>query len=405
MTDVRKDFPTLGQTVHGKPLVYLDSAATSMRPACVLDAVRAFYEESGANPHRGLYQTGEAATAAYDNARRAVAGFVGCQPEELVFTRNTTEALNLVAYSFAPTVLGQGGVVALPVSEHHSNLVPWQQAAKRAGATLRYLYPDENGELPDAEMERKITGDVKLVAFAHVSNVTGRVLPVEKLVARARAVGAYTVLDCAQSVAHMPLDVTALGVDFAAFSGHKMYGPMGIGALYGKAAHLAAMPPFLTGGDMIDSVSEQDATWAPLPHKFEAGTVNAGGAVGLAAAVKYIQAVGWPAILRHEQTLVKRLAEGLAATPGVSVLCGAGGERVGAVPFTLEGVHPHDVATLLDAKGIAIRAGHHCAQPLHQFLGLRATCRASLGVYSTAQDVDALLAALPDIRRRLGHAS
>ena len=404
MRNFAADFPALGQLSHGKPLVYLDSAATAMRPNQVLEAVSRFYREGGANPHRGVYEMGEKATAQYERARETAARFVGAQAEEIVFTRNATEGLNLVAYAFAPTVLQPGDSIVIPVSEHHSNLVPWQIAAKRAGAALEYLYLDDKGVITEEEIAKKITERTKIVAFAHVSNVLGSLLPVEKLVARARQVGAKVVLDCAQSVPHMAVNLQELDVDFAVFSGHKLYGPMGIGALYGKKELLEAMPPFLSGGDMIEYVQEQETTYAPVPQKFEAGTQNAGDAVGLAAAIDYVEEIGWEAIHDQEKMLMNRLMEGLLAIPYVEIIGSRDKDtaRYGVVAFNIAEVHSHDVATILDAEGIAVRAGHHCAQPLMRYLQINASCRASLGLYNTAEDIDRLLEAIPKVRRVFG---
>lgn len=407
MKDVRKDFPALKMQANGKPIIYLDSAATSQRPVQVLHAVEKFYRTSGASPHRGIYSLAETATAAYEDTRKKVGEFVGIHdPERIIFTRNTSESLNLLAYSFAPTVLQPGDKIVIPISEHHSNLVPWQRAAKTAGATLEYLYLDKNCEITDNEIEEKITSNTKIVAFAHVSNVLGRKLPVEKMIAKAKLVGAYTILDCAQSVPHFKINLTELDVDFAAFSGHKMYAPFGLGVLIGKKKLLNAMPPFLTGGDMIEYVQEQETTWAPLPYKFEAGTQNVGGAVGLSAAIDYLHSFSWEDIEQHEQELMTYLMQGLQAIPYVKIIGNQDplARRYGVVSFTIDGVHPHDVASILDTEGVCIRAGHHCAQPLMHYLKQPATCRASLGIYSNKSDIDALFHAIPTTRRLLGYA-
>ncbi|MDR1589758.1 MAG: SufS family cysteine desulfurase [Oscillospiraceae bacterium] len=404
--NISDDFPILAQKINGHRFVYLDSAATSMRPNFVLDRIDAFYKSSAANPHRGVYALAERATAAYEGARAAVARFVGADTDEIVFTRNASESLNIVMYCHAQYALKPGDSVVIPISEHHSNLVPWQIAAAKTGAELRYLYTDaETGLIPDSEIERKIDKTTKIVAFAHVSNVLGLRFPAEKLVARARCVGAVTVLDAAQSVPHFPVDFHGLDVDFAAFSAHKMYGPMGIGVLYGRRELLEKMPPFLFGGDMIEYVREQDTDFAAPPHRFEAGTQNAGGAVGLAAAVEYIGAIGWANIESREAALMRRLTAGLAEQKRVSVIGDAdpGARRYGVVSFNIEDVHSHDAATILDSFGIAIRAGAHCAHPLLDYLGVKASCRASLGVYSTEQDIDRLLECIPQVRRKLGY--
>lgn len=407
IADCKKDFPILQQQVNGRPLVYLDSAATAQRPAAVLEAVDRFYRTSAANPHRGVYYLAEAATAAYEGARQTVAAFAGAgAPEEIVFTRGATEGLNLLAYTLAPLVLRSGDSIVLPISEHHSNLVPWQRAAEASGAELRYLYLDDAGHYTDGEIEQKITDDTKIVAFAQVSNVLGQRLPVQKLVARAQQVGAVTVMDCAQSVPHMPLRLRDEGVDFAVFSAHKLYGPMGIGVLYGKSEWLEKLPPFLSGGDMIEYVEEQRATYAQAPQKFEAGTQNVGGAVGLAAAIEYLGQYDWTEIQAHEEALLRRAMEGLAGLPYVRILgdTNPANKRCGVVSFVMQDVHPHDVASILDANGVAIRAGHHCAQPLMRHLGVNASCRMSVGMYNDERDVDAFLKSLPQARRWLGYA-
>lgn len=408
MTDIERiyeEFPALDQSVNGRRLVYLDSAATSMRPREVLRAIDDFYSRDGANPHRGLYDMAQRSTEAYDGSREVVAKFIGADAEETVFTRNASESLNMIAYGILPELLKNGGNIVIPISEHHSNLVPWQVFVKKYGAQLRYMYVDrETGELPDAEL-RKIDANTKIVAFAHVSNVLGTRLPLEKLVAAAKAVGALTVLDAAQSVPHFKIDLHALDVDFAAFSGHKMYGPMGIGVLYGKKKLLEDMPPFLYGGDMIEDVREQETDFLPPPSRFEAGTQNAGGAVGIAAASAFIERIGFDAIEKRERELLRRLVAGLKSLKNVTIIGNndENAERYGVVPFNIDGVHPHDAATVLNEYGVAVRAGKHCAHPLLTYLGVEfgACCRASLGVYNTPSDVDKLIEAIPEVRRRL----
>jgi cysteine desulfurase/selenocysteine lyase len=403
---IADDFPVLNQTVNGNRLVYFDSGATSMRPVAVLQAIDDFYRKEGANPHRGLYDLAQRSTEAYDGSRAVVAKFVGADFEETVFTRNASESLNIIAYCYAPRVLKKGSNIVIPISEHHSNLVPWQVLCKNHGAELRYLYVDkQTGAIPDSEIAAKIDKNTKIVAFAHVSNVLGGLFPLEKLVAAAKAVGAVTVADVAQSVSHMKLDLHALDVDFAAFSGHKMYGPMGIGVLYGKRKLLEEMPPFLYGGDMIEDVREQETDFLPPPSKFEAGTQNGGGAVGLAAATKFIESIGWDAIEKHERALMTRLITGLNALPNVTVIGNddPNARRYGVAAFNIDGVHPHDAATILNDYGIAIRAGKHCAHPLLSYLDVefKACCRASLGIYNTDEDVDKLLETIPEVRRRM----
>ncbi|MDR0916661.1 MAG: SufS family cysteine desulfurase [Oscillospiraceae bacterium] len=398
---IKSDFPAL----RDQSVAYLDSAATSMRPESVLRAMDDFYRYDSANPHRGLYDMSQRATAAYDGARETVARFIGAAPEETIFVRNTSEALNLIAYCFAPYAVGAGDNIVIPITEHHSNIVTWQYVCKKVGAELRYMYVDrETGLLPDSEIERKIDARTKIVAFAHVSNVLGAVLPVLKIVERAKAVGAATVLDIAQSVPHMAVDVKSLGVDFAAFSAHKMYGPMGIGALYGRRELLDAMPPFMFGGDMIEDVREQETDFAPLPSKFEAGTQNGGGAVGFGASAVYIGTIGWDAIESNEHRLLTRLVDGMRRIPHVHITCDAGFglyDRRAVVSFEVDDVHPHDVATILNESNVAVRAGKHCAHPLLDYLGVpfKATARASLGAYTDESDIDRLLDALPRVRK------
>jgi cysteine desulfurase/selenocysteine lyase len=398
------DFPILNEKRNGKPLVYLDNAATTQKPLSVLQAVEEYYRSSNANPYRGLYELSLRATKQYEDARETVRGFINAEKSsEIIFTRNASESLNLVAYSYGLNWVKEGDEIVLPVSEHHSNLLPWQMVARVKGAKLVYLYPNKNGRLTERELD-KIGSKTALVVFAHVSNVLGTVYPVEEIVRRAHAVGAVVVLDCAQSVPHYPVDVRKLDVDFAAFSGHKMLAPMGIGVLYGKEELLNKMPPFLTGGEMIEYVSEQDATFAPLPQKFEAGTPNVGGAVGLAAAIDYIKKVSYDTIIKTEEELLAYALDGMAKIPHITVYgdAKAGEQRCGVIAFNVDGVHPHDVSSILDSDGVAIRAGHHCAQPLMKYLGVNATCRASLYFYNTKEDIDIFLESLKKVRGWLG---
>jgi cysteine desulfurase / selenocysteine lyase len=404
---LRGEFPILARTVRdGRPLVYLDSGATSHKPVAVLDAERLFYEQHNAAVHRGAHQLAEEATDDFEQARAAVASFIGAPSEEVVFTKNATEAINLVAYAFsnaAPTqepkddrfVLGPGDEILVTEMEHHANLVPWQELARRTGAALRWVPVDGAGELLLDGLDDVLTARTKVFAFTHVSNVLGTVNPVTELAARARAVGALVVVDACQSVPHLPVDVATLGADFIAFSGHKLYGPMGVGVLWGRAELLEAMPPFLTGGSMIELVTMERSTYAPSPQKFEAGVPNAAQAVGLAAAVRWTQAIGIERIHAHEAALVERLLAALAQRPWVRVVGPpAGRARGGAVAFVVDGVHAHDVGQVLDDAGIAVRVGHHCAWPLHRALGAAATTRASFAVYNTPAEVDALVEAL-----------
>ncbi|SHO44885.1 cysteine desulfurase [Anaerocolumna xylanovorans] len=401
----RKDFPLLNQKERSKPLIYLDNAATTQKPDAVLNAMEEYYKEYNANPYRGLYDISEKATEKYEEARRITAEFIHAKDSaEIIFTRNATESLNLIAYSFGRSFLKEGEEILIPISEHHSNLLPWQQLAREKKAVLNYLYLDESGNLSEEELEAKITEKTRIVAFAYVSNVLGTIYPVKEIVEKAHSVGAVTVVDCAQSIPHYPLDVEALGVDFAVFSGHKMLGPMGIGVLYGKKALLESMPPFLTGGEMIDFVSEQEATFAPLPQKFEAGTPNVGGAIGLMEAIAYIKDTGYDKIKAAEEELTAYALDRLRELSYVTIY----GEkylkenRSGVISFNVEGVHPHDVSSLLDADGVCIRAGHHCAQPLMHYMGVAATCRASFYFYNTKEDIDSFIESLKKVRRWLG---
>lgn len=402
------DFPVLKEPMNGKRLVYLDNAATTQKPLSVLRAVEDYYRTFNANPHRGLYELSVRATEAYENARHQVKEFIGAdKDEEIIFTRNASESLNLVAYSYGLNFLNEGDEIVLPVSEHHSNLVPWQMVAKAKGAKLVYLYPDATGHLTEEEINSKITPKTRIVAVAHVSNVLGTVNPVREIAEKAHAVGAVVVVDCAQSIPHYPVNVKELDADFIAFSGHKMLAPMGIGVLYGKQELLDKMPPFLSGGEMIEYVYEQEATFAPLPQKFEAGTQNVGGALGLAAAIDYLKQVGYDTIMKTESELLRYMLDGMAQIPHITVYGDTTGatERCGVVSFNVDDVHPHDVSSILDADGVAIRAGHHCAQPLMRYLKVNATCRASLYFYNTKEDIDIFLASLKKVRGWLGYGA
>lgn len=399
----RKDFPLL----MAQDIAYLDNAATAQRPQCVLDAVRRFYCEQNANPLRGLYPLSIAATDAYENTREAVRRFLNAKSTaEIVFTRNTTEGLNLVAYSYGLSHIRAGDEVVVSILEHHSDLLPWQMVCRQTGAVLKFLDCEPDGSLDLNKAEALITDKTKLVAVTHVSNVIGRVNPIRQLADMAHKHGAVLVVDGAQSTPHIPVDVQALDADFLAFSGHKVYGPMGIGVLYGKRALLEAMPPFLTGGEMIESVSREGAVFAELPHKFEAGTVNAAGAAGLHAAIDYVQSVGFDAMHRQELALTQRTLAGMADMPHIHVIgSDKPEEHNGIVTFTVEGVHPHDVSEILACDGVDVRAGHHCAQPLLQHLGLNATVRASFAFYNTENEVDRLLQSLSTIRERMGYGN
>ncbi len=396
VTRIREDFPILGRTVRdGKPLVYLDSGATSQRPVQVLDAEREFLTTCNAAVHRGAHQLAEEATDAYEGARAAIASFVGVDSDELVFTKNATESLNLVAYVFGDDrfdkVVGPGDEIVVTELEHHANLVPWQELARRTGATLKWYGVTDDGRIDLDSLE--LSSATKVVAFTHQSNVTGAITDVAEIVRRAKAVGALTVLDACQSVPHMPVDFRALDVDFAAFSGHKMLGPNGIGVLYGRRDALDQLPPFITGGSMIETVTMETTTYAPAPQRFEAGTPMTSQVVGLAAAARYLTEVGMPAVEAHEAELVAAALKGLAVIDGVRIIGPMTMENRGSpVSFVLDGVHAHDVGQVLDDEGVAVRVGHHCAWPLHRRFGIAATARASFAVYNTHDEVDRLVA-------------
>ncbi len=408
---LRADFPVLSQEVNGVPLNYLDSGATSHKPLQVLDAERRFYETHNAAVHRGAHTLAGEATEAFESARDRVATFVGAKPNEIVWTSNATAALNLLAYSFSNASIGQGRAgterfrltkgdeIVVTELEHHANLIPWQELAARTGATLRYIGVDDDGRLR-MDQAREVIGErTKILAFAHVSNVIGAINPVAELVARARAVGALVVLDACQSAPHMSLNFAALDVDFAVISGHKMLGPLGIGVLYGRGELLDAMPPFLTGGSMITSVTMEQAEYLPSPARFEAGTQPVAQAVGLAAAVDYLDGLGMDSVHERDAQLGQALARGLASIDGIRLLGPPPGEaRVGLASFTVDGVHPHDVGQFLDELGIAVRVGHHCAEPLHRRLGVAASTRASASVYTTDAEVTALIDGVSQVR-------
>lgn len=411
---IRADFPILARTVRGgRPLVYLDSGATAQRPRQVLDAERSFLEQHNAAVHRGAHQLAEEATDAYESARARIAAFVGADPAEVVFVKNATEGINLVAYAMGNSAgfpgaerfeIGPGDEIVVTELEHHADLVPWQELCRRTGATLRWYSVTEEGRLDLDSIE--LTERTKLVAFAHQSNVLGTILPVAELTRRAREVGALVLLDACQSVPHMPVNLTELGVDFAVFSGHKMLGPSGVGVLYGRAELLAAMPPFLTGGSMIEMVRMEGSTYAPPPQRFEAGVPMTSQAVGLAAAVDYLGGIGMDAVHAHEVELTALAIAGLSTIPGVRILGPTTTEdRGGAVAFVVDGVHAHDVGQVLDDRGVAIRVGHHCAWPLHRRFGVAATVRASFHVYNTPDEVTALVEGVQAAREFFGVVS
>ena len=413
---VRADFPLLARTVRdGRPLVYLDSAATSQKPDVVLDAEQDFYTQRNAAVHRGAHQLAEEATEAFEQARREVADLVGAHEGEIVWTSNATAAINLVAYAMSNASLGRGGhaarrfalapgdEVVVTESEHHANLVPWQELCARTGATLRWIGVDDHGRLRTDQLAEVVSERTKVVAFTHASNVTGAVTDVRAFVARAREVGALTVLDACQSVPHLPVDLPALGVDFAAFSGHKMLGPTGVGALYGRREVLEALPPFMTGGSMVEVVTMETTTYAPPPQRFEAGSQMVAQAVGMGAAARYLGDLGMEAVAAHEAEMAGLLLAAVASVPGVRVIGPTDTtDRLAVVSFVVDGVHAHDVGQVLDDAGVAVRVGHHCAQPLHRRLGVAATARASAAVYTTAEEVDVFAEALARVRPFFG---
>ena len=402
-----RDFPILQTKMNGRPIVYLDNGATTQKPETVIRAVADYCTYCNANPHRGAYELSIKATDIYERARVRTQQFIGAaRPEEVVFTKNATEALNLVAYSYGLANVHEGDEIVITISEHHSNIVPWQFVAKSRGAVLKYIYLGEDGNLSEADIAEKITERTKIVAVTQVSNVLGLVNDVRAVADRAHAVGAVVVVDGSQSVPHIKVDVQAMDADFFAFSGHKMLSPMGIGVLYGKYNILDAMPPFLFGGDMIDYVGEQETTFAELPAKFEAGTQNVSGASGLIAAIDYLDKIGFDRIEAIERDLLSYALPQLRELPFVELYgCDSTrGNKTGIITFNVKDVHPHDVSTILDSYGVAIRAGHHCAQPLMRFLGQNATCRASFYLYNTHEDIDQFIAALKKVRGVLGYA-
>ena len=393
------DFPILRSEMNGHPLAYLDNGATTQKPHSVVREICGYYGGCNANPHRGVYELSVKATKVYEDARRKVAKFLNAKStREIIFTKNATESLNLIAYSYGLNNLRGGDEILITIAEHHSNLVPWQRVAQATGATLNYIYLAADGNLSAEDIDKKLSKRTKILAVTQISNVLGLVNDVKKLAARAHEVGAVIVVDGAQSVPHIPVDVQDLGADFLVFSGHKMLSPMGIGVLYGKKKILEEMPPFLSGGDMIEYVEEQATTFAELPQKFEAGTQNVGGAAGLSAAIDYLQGVGFAEIERIERDLTNYTIAELKKIPYVELYGCDAKNKIGLVTFNIKEVHPHDVATILDAQGVAIRAGHHCAQPLMKFLGQNATCRASFYFYNTRRDVERLIEAIQKVR-------
>ncbi len=399
---IRADFPILRQLVRGRPLVYLDNAATTQKPQVVIDALRKAYAEENANIHRGVHFLSELATAAFEDARRAVQRFLNAaDPREIVFVRGTTEAINLVAATFGRQKVRAGDEVVLSHMEHHSNIVPWQILCEEKGARLRVVPVTDRGELDLDAYERLLGPRTTLVAIVHVSNALGTVNPLKTVVELAHRAGAPVLVDGAQAVAHLPVDVQAIGCDFYAFSGHKLFGPTGIGALYGRLPLLEAMPPYQGGGDMIRSVTFERTTYNDVPHKFEAGTPNIAGAIGLRAAIDYLRRLDFGAVAAHEHDLLAYATERLSGVPGLRII-GTAREKSAIVSFVLEEVHPHDIGTILDHEGVAIRTGHHCCQPLMQRFGVPATARASFALYNTREEVDALVAAIAKVREVFG---
>ncbi|MBQ9211512.1 MAG: SufS family cysteine desulfurase [Clostridia bacterium] len=400
--DIRADFPLIQER---KDIAYLDSAATAQKPACVIQAEGDFYRKYNANPLRGLYELSQEATAAYENAREKVRAFLGAEStEEIIFTRNASESMNLIAYSYGSFLQAEDEIL-VSIVEHHSNFLPWQMAAERVGARIRFLECEADGSISEEAFRAQLNGRTRIVAMTQLSNVLGRAYPIQRFAQIAHEAGAIFVCDGAQSVPHLPVNVRELGVDFLAFSGHKMCGPMGIGVLYGRKELLEKMTPFLRGGEMIEYVTRDGATWAELPHKFEAGTVNAAGAAGLAAAIDYYNELGFEWIQAREEALSRTAMEALQAVPYLEMI---GAEKAedhhGIFTFTMEGVHPHDVAEILSSDGVCIRAGHHCAQPLMQHLGVRSTVRASIMFYNTEEEIHRLAESLRSVRGRMGYA-
>ena len=390
--DIKEDFPIL----KNRDIAYLDSGATTQKPKYVINAIDNYYEKNNANPHRGAYELSVQATEEYEGARKKVAKFINAKvPEEIIFTKNASEALNLIAYSYGLDKLKKNEDVVISIMEHHSNLVPWQYVTEKTGSTLKYMYINDEYELPDKEIEEKITDKTKVVGIAHISNVLGTINNVEKIIKYAHSKGAIVIVDCSQSIPHMQIDVQKMDADFIVFSGHKMLAPLGIGVLYGKKELLNQMRPFLMGGDMIEYVYEQKTTFAKLPNKFEAGTQNVEGVVGLGAAIDYIEKIGYNKIQEIETELLEYAREELQKLDFVKLYMTPNKENHSSViSFNVKGVHPHDVASILDANGICVRSGNHCAQPLMRYLGIDSTCRASFYIYNTKEDVDRLVDAL-----------
>ncbi|MDE0729729.1 MAG: cysteine desulfurase [Longimicrobiales bacterium] len=397
---IRREFPTLEQSVNGRPLVYLDNAATSQKPRVVLDALRAYYENDNSNVHRGIHELSRRATVAYEESRAKVAGWVGAaEPSEIIWTRGTTEAINLVSTAWGLDNVGEGDEILISVLEHHSNIIPWQLLARRTGAVIKYIELDEQGRWILDELPRLLTDRTKVVAISHVSNALGTVNPVKRVAAAAHEVGALVLVDGAQGAVHMKVDVQELGVDCYAFSGHKMCGPTGIGALWARRDLLDSMEPYQGGGEMIHFVGRDESSWATVPHKFEAGTPNIAGAIGMGAAIDFLSGVGMDAIAKHEHELLGYALERMSAVDGIRIYGPQSPDEHSAlISFTLGDAHPHDISTILDSEGIAVRAGHHCAQLAMQHFGISATARASIYLYNTESDIDRLIEGLEQVR-------
>lgn len=400
-TDYKKDFPLLMQD----PVVYIDNAATTQRPQCVIDAVEQFYTKHNANPLRGIYELSAAATEDYESARDAVRDFIGASSSrKIIFTRNTTESINLVAYSYGLSNVHAGDEVLVSIMEHHSDLLPWQMVCRQTGAKLKFIECDRDGSIDLDKVRELMTDRTKIVAVTQLSNVLGRVNPIREIAKLAHEKNAVILVDGAQSTPHIPVDVKELDADFFAFSGHKLYGPMGIGVLYGKERLLDEMPPFLSGGEMIESVTRESAVYAELPHRFEAGTVNASGAVGLKAAIEYVNGIGFDTIQKLESEITAYTFERMKNIEGINIIGSQNAaDHGGIITFTVDDVHPHDVSEILSSDGIAVRAGHHCAQPLLKHLGCRSTVRASFSFYNTKEDADKFLSSLAAVRERMGY--
>lgn len=404
---IKKDFPVFRQDIEGKRLIYLDNGATTQKPLQVIEAMAEYNRLSHGNPHRGAHKLSIEATKAYDSAKEKIKEFINAKStEEIVFTRNTTESLNLIAYSYGKKFISEGNEIVLTISEHHSNILPWQRVVKENKGVLKYMYLNDEGRITLDEIKNKITNKTKLVSIGYMSNVLGTIHPIEEIIDYAHKMGAVVVIDGAQSAPHLKIDVQKLDADFFVFSAHKMLGPMGIGVLYGKKEILESMPPFLMGGDMIEYVYKQEATFAPLPYKFEAGTQNVEGAVGLKAAIEYLEKVGLNNIEEHENMLTEYALNKMLKLPYIDIQGPKDLEmRGGLISFTVDGVHPHDVSTILDSYGIAIRAGHHCAQPLMRFLDVPATSRISFYLYNTKDDIDQFIEGVKNVRKWFGYGS